>query len=55
MYYTDYTALKAQQKVLQEAFKNGRISEEVYNSKVKELNKKIGILNVHYELVLEVE
>lgn len=41
MYYTDYTELKAQQKVLQRAFKNGRLSEEVYSSKVKELNKKI--------------
>lgn len=39
--YNDYTALKAQQKVLQKAFKNGKLSEEVYNSKAKELNKKI--------------
>lgn len=41
MYYNDYTVLKAQQKVLQKAFKNGRLSEEVYNLKIKELEKII--------------
>lgn len=41
MYYSDYEALKAQKKVLEKAFKKGRLSKEAYNLKIEELDKKI--------------
>ena len=41
MYYSDYTELKAQKRVLEKAFKQGRVSEEIYNQKTKELDGKI--------------
>jgi len=41
MYYSDYDALKAQKKVLKKAFKGGKLSEETYKLKEKELDKKI--------------
>jgi len=41
MYYTDYKALKAQMRTLEKAFVKGKISEELYNKKIDELNKKI--------------
>ena len=40
MYHSDYNALKAQKKVLDKAFKRGKLSEEAYKSKAKELEDR---------------
>jgi len=41
MYYEDYIAAKATKKALEKAFKGGRISEQIYKSKVEKLDRKI--------------
>ena len=46
MYYTDYKVLKAQVKTLKKAFIKGKISEELYNKKMEDMNKRIS----NYEL-----
>ncbi|MEW6171032.1 MAG: hypothetical protein AB1472_05705 [Candidatus Omnitrophota bacterium] len=41
MFYEDYLALKAQKRSLEKAFKEKRISEQVYFSQKEELDRKI--------------
>jgi hypothetical protein len=41
MYHSEYEILKSQKKVIEKAFKRGRISEESYSLKIKELDEKI--------------
>lgn len=50
MYFRDYEELKAQRKVIKKAFEEGKISEEIYNQKIKELDKKIGDYEIEEQL-----
>jgi len=43
MYNIDYNALRAQKRVLEKAFKKGRLSEEAYKSKIKEIDERLDI------------
>jgi hypothetical protein len=41
MYHSEYETLKSQKKVIEKAFKKGKLSEEAYSLRIKELDKKI--------------